>query len=408
MTDRRVFESLCMEPGTPGFSYDTELLVDVDRAMNFEEAVIRLTTKCNSILTQLHILGNTVEEFSVTAVRVDDVNENVRTKTGGRGNNRRPVVASFQPSQVSSTTEGRSVRVMERQWCNLKNKKYSGMVAVARLARSSIPRNGSSGRYSVQVLTQTLLYHIESHFMFQSFSPNLKRLPLPTDRHNNNDDTNNGGEYLVYLIYRIQPSKTLGRLMETDVTCSTKKTRMYSELDDAWPFEAALRKRRRHTSGESNLSSGGSSVSSNLSGGPTYLSSPTSTTTHHPDTLWYTPPQPDSTRPPLLPTPPTTTSPNNKKPERIGSGWTNWSGSTTVKTTGSRRGGVGGGGGGGVVGGGGVGRGVQKKTPTQPDSPTSPRLLRSRSYTSTTPSQPQRLTSSTSPAHYLRRKQSKQ
>lgn len=228
MTDRRVFESLCMEPGTPGFSYDTELLVDVDKAINFEDAVIRLTTKCNSILTQLSVLGSNVVEFSVTAARVDSAEESRPQMTGGGRGNKRSFVDPRQPSTVS-TPEGRSLRVMEEQWCSLKRKKYSGMVAVARLARSSIPRNGSGGRYSVEVLTQALLYHIESHFMFQSYSPNLKRLPLPSD---SRKDTGNGEEYLVYLIYRVQPNKTLG--MEADVTCSTKKSRRIIELEDAW------------------------------------------------------------------------------------------------------------------------------------------------------------------------------
>lgn len=230
MTDRRVFESLCMEPGTPGFSYDTELLVDVDKAINFEDAVIRLTTKCNSILTQLSVLGSNVVEFSVTAARVDNAEPPKPQMTGvggGRGN-KRSLVDSRQPSTVS-TPEGRSLRVMEEQWCSLKRKNYSGMVAVARLARSSIPRNGSGGRYSVEVLTQALLYHIESHFMFQSYSPSLKRLPLPSDSRKN---ANNGEEYLVYLIYRVQPNKTLS--MQADVTCSTKKSRQIIELEDAW------------------------------------------------------------------------------------------------------------------------------------------------------------------------------
>ena len=61
------FETLCLE-GSSGFCYDDKLLVSVDKALHFDDAVIRLITKCGSILTQLSSLGNHVNQFTIGAI----------------------------------------------------------------------------------------------------------------------------------------------------------------------------------------------------------------------------------------------------------------------------------------------------------------------------------------------------
>lgn len=201
MSDRRVFESLCVDPGRRGFSYDSALLVDVDRALDFDEAVIRLTTKCNSIVTQLRTLGHHITEFSVTATKVSSfepispASSTIKAMTCGN-TIRCPIISG------TNTPDSRNLKVMEEQWCGLKQKNYSGMVAVARLSRSSIPRNGSGGRYSVRALTEALLGHIQAYFMFQSYSPDFQCL---TTSEMGNKIESAGDEYLIYLVYRIQP-----------------------------------------------------------------------------------------------------------------------------------------------------------------------------------------------------------
>ncbi|XP_071517922.1 uncharacterized protein [Panulirus ornatus] len=265
MSERRVFESLCLDPGKRGFSYDSALMVDVDHAADFDEAVIRLTTKCNSIITQLRSLGHHIAEFSVAAAKVgisepkSPTSRFIKVKTSGAEPSRCPIIAA------SSTPDGRNLKVMEERWCGLKQKNYSGMVAVARLTRSSIPRNGSGSRYSVRLLTEALLSHIQAYFMFQSYNPDFQRWATigPGCKSESTED-----EYLVYLAYRIRP------VHETVAQKKTKRQRELNRLEISWPFEpSATRRRRRHTSGESSVSSS-SSASSNRSGGATFLSPP--------------------------------------------------------------------------------------------------------------------------------------
>lgn len=194
MSARRVFESLCMDPGCGGFSYDTELLVDVDRALDFDEAVIRLTTKCNSIITQLRTLGHPVTEFSIASAKVGAATRTSRSKHA----------RSISEDSHHSTPEGRSLKAMEELWSGLKRKNYSGMVAVARLTRSSIPKNGCGTRYSVHALKEALLSHIQAYFMFQAYNPKFQ--PWGNSSRGEDDDPQN--EYLVFLVYRIQPIST--------------------------------------------------------------------------------------------------------------------------------------------------------------------------------------------------------
>ena len=200
MSDRRVFESLCMEPGNGGYSYDTALLVDVDRAVDFDEAVIRLTTKCNSIITQLSTLGHPVTEFSIASAKVDVVSTPSRTK--GARSVLTEDTCHHRPASQVSTAEGRNLKAMDDLWCGLKRKNYSGMVAVARLTRSSIPRNGCGARYSVQVLKEALLSHIQAYFMFQAYNPMFQ--PWSLSSKDKEDDAH--AEYLLFLVYRIQPA----------------------------------------------------------------------------------------------------------------------------------------------------------------------------------------------------------
>lgn len=218
MSERRVFESLCMNPGGGGFSYDTELLVDVDRAFDFDEAVIRLTTKCNSIITQLRTLGHPVTEFSIASAKVAAANRASRSKYI-RGS----VTEDTCHQRCSSSPDGRSLRAMEELWCGLKQNKYSGMVAVARLTRSSIPKNGCASRYSVQALKEALLSHIHAYFMFQAFNPKFQ--PWSISCRSEDDDPH--AEYLMFLVYRIHAIPTP----------TVKRSRRCSELerlDTSW------------------------------------------------------------------------------------------------------------------------------------------------------------------------------
>lgn len=227
MSERRVFESLCLDPGKRGFSYDSALMVDVDNAADFDEAVIRLTTKCNSIITQLRSLGHHIAEFSVTATKVgisepkSPTSRFIKGKTPGAETSPCPIIAAS-----SSTPDGRNLKVMEERWCGLKQKNYSGMVAVARLSRSSIPKNGSGSRYSVRLLTEALLSHIQAYFMFQSYNPDFQRWTTTTGIGCKSESTED--EYLVYLVYRIRP------VHETAVHKKTRRQRELDRLEISW------------------------------------------------------------------------------------------------------------------------------------------------------------------------------
>lgn len=212
MSERRVFESLCMYPGGGGFSYDTELLVDVDRAFDFDEAVIRLTTKCNSIITQLCTLGHPVTEFSIASVKVGVVNKTSRAKYV-----RNTAMEDTCYQNCSRTPEGRTLRAMEELWCSLKRNNYSGMVAVARLTRLSIPKNGCGSRYSVQALREALLSHIHAYFMFQAYNPKFQ----PWSISHRDKDNDQHAEYLVFLVYRIH----------SILTPNVKRSRRMRELE---------------------------------------------------------------------------------------------------------------------------------------------------------------------------------
>lgn len=249
MSERRVFESLCMNPGGGGFSYDTELLVDVDRAFDFDEAVIRLTTKCNSIITQLRTLGHPVTEFSIASAKVGFANRTSCSKYI-----RSSVMEDTCYNSCSSSPEGRSLRAMEELWCGLKRNKYSGMVAVAQLTRSSIPKNGCASRYSVQALKKALLSHIHAYFMFQAYNPKFQ--PWSNSCRDEDDDPH--AEYLVFLVYRI----------EAIPTPTGNRSRRFSELerlDASWHCKPSTPKRKRQLSSGSSVSSSSSS-SSNPSG----------------------------------------------------------------------------------------------------------------------------------------------
>ncbi|KAK7081276.1 hypothetical protein SK128_003206 [Halocaridina rubra] len=250
-SDRRIFEALCLEPEKRGFSYDPVLLVDVDHAFDFDEAVIRLTTKCNSIVTQLRTLGHHVEEFSVMSSKV------------GAQMPKSPSSSKAESKEEVSSPETRNLKVMEDKWKVMKRKNYSGMVAVARISRSSIPRNGSGGKYSVHTFTQALMNHIQAYFMFQSYNADFVQWMSGGPY-----ELEDADEYLVYLVYRIHHT-----------TPVRGKKRGLSEVDklESWGmYSPASRRRRRYTSGESSLSSSsiGSSASSTPSGGPAILTAP--------------------------------------------------------------------------------------------------------------------------------------
>lgn len=269
MSDRRVFESLCMEPGNGGYSYDTALLVDVDRAVDFDEAVIRLTTKCNSIITQLSTLGHPVTEFSIASAKVDVASSPSRTK-GARGGLTEDT-CHYRPASQVSTPEGRNLKAMEELWCGLKRKNYSGMVAVARLTRSSIPRNGCGARYSVQALKEALLSHIQAYFMFQAYNPMFQPWSISTKEQE--DDTHT--EFLLFLVYRIQPATS-----PSPSTRGKRTNRRLSELEKletTWPFAPTPPKRKRQLSSGSSVSSNSSVCSSSPSGGGTAQLFPPST-----------------------------------------------------------------------------------------------------------------------------------
>lgn len=199
MSERRVFECLCLEPSKGGYSYDSALLVDVDRAFDFDEAVIRLTTKCNSIVTQFRTLGHHFSEFSVAASKV----EGSKTDSPNAGN-RRGKNDIDRMESPSGSPETRNLRLMDYEWRRLKKKNYSGMVALARVTRSSIPRNGSGGRYSVKAFTEAVLSHIQAYFMFQSFCPEFERWMGGEEGTWGYGPENADDEYLLYLVYRLR------------------------------------------------------------------------------------------------------------------------------------------------------------------------------------------------------------
>ncbi|XP_068202006.1 uncharacterized protein [Palaemon carinicauda] len=286
--ERRVFEALCLEPERRGFSYDPVLLVDVDRAFDFDEAIIRLTTKCNSIVTQLRTLGHHVEEFSVMSSKV------------GPSTVTSPVSSKIKEAEYISSPESRNLKLMEDKWRIMKRKNYSGMVAVARISRSSIPRNGSGGKYSVRTFAQALMSHIQAYFMFQSYNPDF--VPWMSG---GPYDVEDAEEYLVYLVYRIHHPGPV----------RSSKKRHLSEVDKLelhWGmFTPATRRRRRYTSGESSMSSSsiGSSASSTPSGGPTFVTAPLTRSTSRvpvPDHVW------DHFSPPSAPKAPSTGSTSSR------------------------------------------------------------------------------------------------
>lgn len=199
MTERRVFECLCLEPSKGGYSYDSALLVDVDRAFDFDEAVIRLTTKCNSIVTQFRTLGHHFSEFSVAASKVDGSKADSPNTGNRRGKNDIDRMQS-----PSGNPETRNLRLMDFEWRRLKKKHYSGMVALARVTRSSIPRNGSGGRYSVKAFTEVVLSHIQAYFMFQSFCPEFERWMVGEEGTPSYGPESADDEYLLYLVYRLR------------------------------------------------------------------------------------------------------------------------------------------------------------------------------------------------------------
>ncbi|XP_042882992.1 uncharacterized protein LOC122259997 isoform X2 [Penaeus japonicus] len=278
MTDRRVFECLCLEPSQRGYSYDSALLVDVDRAFDFDEAVIRLTTKCNSIVTQFRTLGHHFSEFSVAASKVDGgkADSALSPNTG----NRRSKNDIEKMQSPSGSPETRNLRLMDFEWRRLKKKNYSGMVALARVTRSSIPRNGSGGRYSVKAFTEAVLSHIQAYFMFQSFCPEFERWMGGEEGTWSYGPETADDEYILYLVYRLRDKNIPPK--PTTPTARRKWTEV-DRLEFGWPFVPNTQKRRRrHTSGESNASTCSStSTSSTPSGGPSYLTPPAIRSAQH-------------------------------------------------------------------------------------------------------------------------------
>nr|XP_027207533.1 uncharacterized protein LOC113800917 isoform X2 [Penaeus vannamei] len=288
MTERRVFECLCLEPSKGGYSYDSALLVDVDRAFDFDEAVIRLTTKCNSIVTQFRTLGHHFSEFSVAASKVDGSKADSPNTGNRRGKNDIDRMQS-----PSGNPETRNLRLMDFEWRRLKKKHYSGMVALARVTRSSIPRNGSGGRYSVKAFTEVVLSHIQAYFMFQSFCPEFERWMVGEEGTPSYGPESADDEYLLYLVYRLRDKSIPAK--PTTPTSRRKWTEVdrlefgCSLVPPDRPFVPnAPKRRRRHTSGESNTSTCSStSTSSTPSGGPSYLTPPTMRPAPHtPEGTW--------------------------------------------------------------------------------------------------------------------------
>jgi len=303
--ERHVFEKLCLDTSLRGFSYDPTLLVDLEKVSSFDEACIRLTTKCGSIVTQLCSLGHNITDFAVAAVP---------TATGTLTSPKTPKVpkipespVSLFSSQVSPSSlyflnsqtstmlsptslskpkfhgfdfmnkdtltlqEKRNVRVMSELWDGLKKKSYTGMVAVARVMDTSLPNNSSKDRYSVKALTDTLLGNIKGYFMFQNVSSTFDKDFHNTGALNNGKNNNNepGREYLLYVVYR---SKAVDK--NTKKAASKHKATEADKLNNPWSADVSGNSRKlRHESGDSTVSSC-SSISSNTSGGPCSFSVP--------------------------------------------------------------------------------------------------------------------------------------
>jgi len=304
--ERHVFEKLCLDTSLRGFSYDPTLLVDLEKVSSFDEACIRLTTKCGSIVTQLCSLGHNITDFAVAAVptatgtltspktpKVPKIPESPVSLFSSQVSPSSLYFLNSQTSQMLSPTslskpkfhgfdfmnkdtltlqEKRNVRVMSELWDGLKKKSYTGMVAVARVMDTSLPNNSSKDRYSVKALTDTLLGNIKGYFMFQNVSSTFDKDFHNTGALNNGKNNNNepGREYLLYVVYR---SKAGDKNVKK--TASKHKATAADKLSSPWSTDVSGSSRKlRHESGDSTVSSC-SSISSNTSGGPCSFSVPT-------------------------------------------------------------------------------------------------------------------------------------
>lgn len=305
VSDRHVFEKLCLDTSLKGFSYDPDLLVNLDKVSSFDEACIRLTTKCGSIITQLSSVGHSITHFAVTAATTvtGTVTSPKTPKVPKIPDSPVPLISSqFSPSSLyfldSQTSpmlspsslakpkfhgfddqnngsltpqDHRNIRVMSELWGGLKKKNYTGMIAVARVTGTSILSKSSKDRYSIKALTDTLLSNVKGYFMFQNFSSNFDK-DFENSVANNNGKNNNsepGSEYLLYVVYRSKAA-----VKETKKDALKHKSTESEKLSSPWStYVSGSSRKLRHESGDSAVSSC-SSVGSSTSGGPCSFSSP--------------------------------------------------------------------------------------------------------------------------------------
>ena len=68
-----------------------------------------------------------------------------------------------------------------------------------------MPKNGSSVKYKLLDLTESLLNHIHGYFMFQKYTPEfMKPVGLKLTE---------GSDYIIYLAYTCHPRNTLKEQM---------------------------------------------------------------------------------------------------------------------------------------------------------------------------------------------------
>ncbi|XP_076032381.1 uncharacterized protein LOC143020109 [Oratosquilla oratoria] len=276
--EHQVFESLCLDPELRGYSYEDALLVDLARSSDFEEMVIKLTTKCNSILTQFRSLKMKMSNFSVCCASVcrnprEPVTVMTRRTTKQQEIDTHPLNIPVEPpkktffskpevSEISRSSR-RRLEALEHLWESYKDLNYSGMVAIAVISDMIVPQSVPKRNHAVNVFTKVLLEHIHTYFMFQDFHRDFKSVPkgleelqkqqmnLPIHRKNKDDY-----EYVLYLVYKLKKPRV-------------KNTHRFSEvekLEMSWgPFLVPLSSKRRHESGDSSASTSSSIASSSSS-----------------------------------------------------------------------------------------------------------------------------------------------
>ena len=249
--ERHVFENLCLDTSLCGFSYDPTLLVDLNKVSSFDEACIRLTTKCVSIVRQLCSVGHNVTDFAVTSVvtstKTTLVPESPVSLFSSQllpssvyfldsTNLDEPNSNGFDCMNNDTLTprDNINIQVMSELWGRLKNKNYTGMVAVACVTDSSVPNGRIKDCYSIKALADTLLSDIKEYFIseknYSTFDKDFDNSgALNTGKSSNSEP---GEEYLLCVVYRskeaykdIKNASLKQKATEAD-TCSWKRRKI--------------------------------------------------------------------------------------------------------------------------------------------------------------------------------------